>query len=180
MLPFQLRPITDADLDALVSLDSDPEVMRFITGGRPTPRALYTDLLLPRMHAAATRSGLGFFAVVSPEGSFMGWVHLRLDSFEPAWAEIGYRLARRYWGQGLATAASRLLARRAFDELGFAVVSARTMPENQGSRRVMEKVGLRETGRFVFPARALPGLDLPEAPGVLYTLRRADRPSELR
>ena len=180
MLPFQLRPITDADLDALVALDRDPEVMRFINGGQPTPRALCAEVLLPRMLAAATRPGLGFFAVESPEGAFMGWVHLRLDSFEPAWAEIGYRLARPFWGQGVATTASRLLVRRAFDELGFEVVSARTMPENLASRRVMEKVGLRETGRFVFPARALPGLNLPEVPGVLYTLRWDDRPAELR
>ena len=40
MLPFQLRPITDADLDALVALDDDPEVIRLINGGQPTPRAL--------------------------------------------------------------------------------------------------------------------------------------------
>ena len=133
MLPFQLRPITDADLDALVALDSDPEIMRFINGGQPTPRALCAEVLLPRMLEAATRPGLGFFAVESPEAAFMGWVHLRPDSFERAWAEIGYRLA---------------------------------------SRRVMEKVGLRETGRFVFPARTLPGLTSPQVPGVLYTLRR--------
>ena len=126
------------------------------------------------MLAAAVRPGLGFFAVESPEGDFMGWVHLRLDTFEPAWAEIGYRLARPFWGQGLATAASRLLAQRAFDALGFDVVTARTMPENVASRRVMEKVGLREAGRFVFPARVLPGLKLPEVAGVLYTLRRED------
>lgn len=180
MPPFQLRPISETDVDALVALDSDPEVMRFINGGQPTPRDLCANVLIPRMLAAATRPGLGFFAVESSDQTFMGWVHLRLDSFEPAWAEIGYRLARPFWGQGLATAASRLLARRAFEELSFEVVSARTMPENLASSRVMEKVGLRETGRFVFPARALPGLNLPEVPGVLYTLRWDDRPAELR
>ena len=174
MPPFQLRPVTVADLDALVALDADPEVMRFINGGQPTPRALAAEVLLPRMLAAATRPGLGFFAVESAEGTFMGWAHLRLDSFESAWAEIGYRLARPFWGQGVATAASRLLVRRAFDELGFDVVSARTMPENLASRRVMEKVGLRESWRFVFPARVLPGLIVPEVEGVLYTLRRED------
>ena len=67
-----------------------------------------------------------------------------------------------------------MLARSTLDELGFDVVSARTMPENLASRRVMEKVGLRETGRFVFPARVLPGLVVPEVEGVLYTLRRED------
>ena len=114
MLPFQLRPLTADDLDALVELDRDPEVMRFINGGQPTPRALYVELLLPRMLAAATRPGLGFFAIESAEAGFLGWVHLRLDSFEPSWAELGYRLARPFWGQGVATGASRVLARRLF------------------------------------------------------------------
>ena len=180
MPAFHIRPITPSDLDALVALDADPEVMRYINGGQPTPRALAAEILLPRMLAAAVRPGLGFFAVEAPEGAFLGWVHLRLDSFEPSWAELGYRLARPFWGQGVATGASRVLARRAFDELGFDVVSARTMPENLASRRVMEKVGLREAGRFVFPGRALPGLTVPEVPGVLYTLRREERPAELR
>ena len=174
MPPFQLRPISETDVDALVALDSDPEVMRFINGGQPTPRDLCANVLIPRMLAAATQPGLGFFAVESPDQTFMGWVHLRLDTFEPAWAELGYRLARPWWGQGVATAASRLLTQRAFDELGFDVVSARAMPDNRASRRVMEKVGLREAGRFVFPGRVLAGLTVPEVPGVLYTLRRED------
>jgi RimJ/RimL family protein N-acetyltransferase len=174
MRPFTLRPLAETDLDALVALDSDPEVMRFINGGQATPRALCAEVLLPRMLSQATQPGLGFFAVESPDQAFMGWVHLRLDTFEPAWAELGYRLARPWWGQGIATAASRLLTARAFDELGFDVVSARAMPENGASRRVMEKVGLREAGRFVFPGRVLAGLRLQEVPGVLYTLRRED------
>ena len=174
MSRFQLRPLAPDDLDALVALDADPLVMRHITGGQPTPRALARDVLLPAMLAAATRPGLGFFVVESPSGEFLGWVHLRHDRLEPAWAEIGYRLVRSCWGQGLATEVSATLVERAFHTLSFETVSARTVPENQASRRVMEKLGMREAGRFVFPARALPGLVLPEAEGVLYTLSRAD------
>ncbi|MCK6520779.1 GNAT family N-acetyltransferase [Myxococcota bacterium] len=174
MIPFRLRPLTPDDLDHLVTLDQDPEVTRYINGGQATPRAAYVELLLPRMLGAATRPGLGFFAVESPEGDFMGWVHLREDSFEPRYAEIGYRLARAYWGQGVATAASRLLMARAFEELGFEVVSARTLLENRASRRVMEKLGLSESGRFVYPARTVAGLTTPELPAVLYTLHRGD------
>ncbi len=168
MIPFQLRPITPDDLDALVLLDSDPEVMRYINGGRPTPRALAQDLLLPRMLAAAAEPGLGFFAIVTDEDPFLGWAHLRRDTFEPAWAEIGYRLARRWWGRGIATAVSRQLRDRAWNDLGFEVVSARTMPDNLASRRVMEKIGLSYAGDFMFPARELPGMSLPEVPGVVY------------
>ena len=54
MPTFQLRPITVADLDALVALDADPEVMLFINVGQPTPRALAAEVLLPRMLGAET------------------------------------------------------------------------------------------------------------------------------
>lgn len=171
-MDFTLRPLTPEDLDHLVQLDSDPEVMRYITGGQPTPRALYVDLLLPRMLSAATRPGLGFFVIEDAGGEFMGWAHLRNDRYEPAWAEIGYRLARRWWGRGLATAASRQLMDRAFDALGFDTVSARTVQSNLPSRRVMEKLGLRFAGTFEFPAASLPGLSVPDEPAVLYIRQR--------
>ena len=93
MVPFSLRPLTADDLDALVALDQDPEVMRYINGGTPTPRVVAEELLL-RMLAQATAPGLGFFAVEASDGDFLGWMHSRLNSFEPAWAEICYRLNR--------------------------------------------------------------------------------------
>ena len=42
-----LRRFTEADADNLVDLDGDPEVMRFITGGRPTPRDEIENDVLP-------------------------------------------------------------------------------------------------------------------------------------
>ena len=64
---------------------------------------------------------------------------------------------------------------RAFDELGFQTVSARAMPDNAASRRVMEKVGLRYDSEFEFPARLLPGLVIPAVRGVLYKAERGGR-----
>jgi RimJ/RimL family protein N-acetyltransferase len=169
---FSLRRLGAEDVDALVALDSDPEVMRYITGGLPTSRAAYEQVLLPRMLGQATAPGLGFFAVESPKREFLGWVHLRRDTFEPAWAELGYRFKRVTWGKGLATRVSRTLVARAFDELGFETVSARTVPENLASRRVMEKLGMKYAGEFEFPGSQLPGMVLPPLPGVLYLLDR--------
>jgi len=174
---FHLRPMTPADLPHLVQLDADPEVMRYISDGQPTPEAVYRDVLIPRMLSQATPEGLGFFALEREEETgrhFMGWFHLRRDTFEPSWAEIGYRLTRACWGRGLATQFSAQLMARAFDVLGFETVSARTMPDNGASRRVMEKLGMTYQGDFSFPARNLNGMILPAVPGVLYTRSRAD------
>lgn len=176
MSAFRLRLVTSDDCDHLVRLDADPEVMRYISGGEPTSREVMETVILPRMIAAASQPGLGFFAIEVPDGDgwkFIGWAHLRRDTFQPVWAEIGYRLERRWWGQGIATAVSAQLMTRAFETLGFETVSARTMPDNLASRRVMEKLGLRFDSHFVFPARNLNGMRLPEVPGVLYLKHRS-------
>ncbi len=77
-----LRTFTEADVDALVELDSDPEVTRFITNGAPTPRATVVDEILPAFlgyYAGAT--GYGFWAAIEKDtGAFIGWFHLRPPS----------------------------------------------------------------------------------------------------
>jgi RimJ/RimL family protein N-acetyltransferase len=177
MPTFRLRPIGPEDLDRLVELDADPEVMRHLTGGIATPRQAYVDEILPRWLGQASEPGLGFFALELDGDGFAGWLHLRRDVFDPGWAELGYRLRRSAWGRGLATTAARQLMARAFDELGFETVSARTVPENAASRRVMTKLGMRYAGDFTYPGRTLPGLTLPAMPGVLYVRDRASFPS---
>jgi RimJ/RimL family protein N-acetyltransferase len=165
---LRLRPLAAADLDALVALDADPEVMRHVTDGRPTPRWLYEEALLPRMLGAATADRPGFLVAEDPEGAFLGWFHLRADRFEPAWAELGWRLRRAVWGRGLATEGAAALAAWARARDPLVVLSARTVPENRASVRVMEKVGLGFAGAFVFPAGGDPRFPMPAATGVLY------------
>ncbi|WP_436533573.1 GNAT family N-acetyltransferase [Actinoplanes sp. HUAS TT8] len=67
---------------------------------------------------------------------------------DPTIAELGYRLARRYWRQGLAGEASRMLLRHAFDTVGQSRVIAQTMAVNIGSRGVMETIGMRYVRTF--------------------------------
>jgi RimJ/RimL family protein N-acetyltransferase len=71
---LRLQQFTAADVDRLVELDSDPEVMRYVTYGVPTPREVYLEEILPR------------------------W--LRIYRETPL---LGYRLRRASWGRGLAT-----------------------------------------------------------------------------
>lgn len=163
---FSLRPLSRGDLDDLVALDADPEVMRFISGGSPTPREVYVDVVLPRWLGQAG-DGLGFF-VIEVGGAFSGWAHLRRDAKEPSYAEIGYRVPRRLWGRGLATAVATHLQQRAWD-LGFRVTCARAASANLASRRVMEKIGMSLAGMFEFPAVDLGAMRLPAMPAVLYT-----------
>ncbi|MFB6888790.1 GNAT family N-acetyltransferase [Kitasatospora sp. NPDC056327] len=140
-----LRRFTPDDVDALVELDSDPEVTRYLTGGRATPRAVVEDTLLPLYFDHYRRYGgeLGWWAAEERAGgAFLGWFEFRPPDGDRAEAELGYRLRRAAWGRGYATEGARALIHRGFTRLGVERVVAWTMAVNHGSRRVMEKAGL--------------------------------------
>lgn len=148
---LRLRKIVADDVDALVDLDSDPEVMRYLTGGVPSPRSFYEgpNGALARMLTWGPDDPLGFYAALR-EGAFVGWLHLRPTVAGDDALELGWRLRRRAWGQGLATEGARALARRAFD-LGAAAVDACAMPDNAASIAVMRRCGMNHVGAFVHP-----------------------------
>lgn len=140
-----LRRFTEADVDNLFELDSDPDVMRFVTGGIPTPRDEIENDFLPAFLRYYERyEGYGFWAAIEKStGNFVGWFHFRpREGTDPHEVELGYRLRKSAWGKGYATEGSRALIRKGFTELGVQRVMAETMVVNVASRRVMEKAGL--------------------------------------
>jgi len=143
-----LRRFTDADADNLVTLDADPEVTRFITGGVPE----FDEEMLSAWLAQYERwPAYGTFAAIAKASAgFIGWFHLRPatehgNAHEP---ELGYRLRKSAWGKGYATEGSRALVEKAFTDLEASRVFAETMVVNTASRRVMEKSGLRLIRQF--------------------------------
>jgi RimJ/RimL family protein N-acetyltransferase len=141
-----MRRFTPDDVDLITVLDADPAVMRFINGGRPTPRDEIRDDYLPWWLAYYERGDrYGFWAAIEKgSGEFLGWFHLRPQEAAPDdEPELGFRLIASAWGRGYATEGSRALIRKAFEDLGARRVYATTMVVNVASRRVMEKAGLR-------------------------------------
>lgn len=164
------------DLDRLVALDSDPEVMRYITFGVPTPRETYECVVLPRwLAAAADDPRLGYFAAEDrTSGEFLGWFHLRPDRFDPGEQELGYRFARSHWGRGLATEGGLALIEHGFRVVGAPKISSRTLAGNLASQAVMRKCGLAFECGFVYPEDVLAGRDEVERSAVKYSLTRLD------
>jgi RimJ/RimL family protein N-acetyltransferase len=167
----RLRQYRPEDLERLVALNSDPEVMRHLTGGRPGTRAEAEEGVARTLLYREKYGGrLGVYtAELRETGAFLGWFHLRPgkdrldDVLNP---ELGYRLTRASWGRGLATEVSRALVRKAFTELDAASVWAQTLAANAASRRVMEKAGLRFEAEFPDHGHEAAG------PGVRYRLSR--------
>ncbi|MFB8280322.1 GNAT family N-acetyltransferase [Nocardia colli] len=168
-----LRRFTEADVDNLVWLDSDPAVMRYLTG-EPTPRAEIEREMLPRILRGYGQGPVGRWAAVDrATGKFVGWFGLQpADDGSAREVELGYRLAASTWGRGYATEGAKALIAKGFTELGVERVWAQTMAVNLASRRVMVKAGLRyvRTLHLQFDD-PLPGTEHGE---VEYELRQSD------
>jgi RimJ/RimL family protein N-acetyltransferase len=171
-----LRRFVPADARLLFELDSDPEVMRFITHGEPTPLRQIEEEILPRV--------LGYYSRTPPQGcwaahlrgtgEFIGWFHLRADRISPREMELGYRLKRSAWGAGLATEGARALVVKGFSDWQSEKICARTLAGNAASQRVMEKAGLKFETAFVYGRDMMRGWTEEERKAVKYSLRREE------
>ena len=170
-----LVPLADQHLDDEAELDSDPEVMRFLTGRAMTREEVETRHA-GRLAEGRLVDGLGFWAGFV-DGEFVGWWILGpvvADGVVVAGAaELGYRLRRAWWRRGLASEGSRELLRYGFEEVGLERVHAETMAVNAGSRAVMASVGLRYVRTFDggYDDDPLPGSEHGE---VEYAVTRAE------
>ena len=157
---LELARFTAADVDHLVALDGDPEVMRFLTGGTPTPRTFIEQRVLPRfLHHDPARPEFGYWAARErASGEFLGWFGFRrAEERGLGDVELGYRLRRAAWGRGYATEGVRALVALGFRRLGVERVFATTYEANAASRRVLDKAGFRLVRRFRMPPEQLGG-----------------------
>src|SRR5215471_5526603 len=130
-----LRPVVPQDARLLFELDSDPEVMRFISKGEPTPMDQIENVIIPKMVGWYRQwPPLGFWAahLLSNE-EFIGWFHLRPDKIDTDEMELGYRLKQSAGGKGLATEGSRAIVEAALVKWGYPKISARTLIINMPS-----------------------------------------------
>ena len=133
-----LSPCHPDDRADFVDLERDPEVMRFLNGGRALddePADPDSTFLMPR----GTEPYV-WTARRTANGAFVGWFCLWPES--ETLAELGYRLRRQDWGQGLASEGASALVDWGFGSCGYDRIVATKMAVNFGSRRVMEKIGM--------------------------------------
>jgi len=170
-----LREWVSSDEEPFMALNRDPHVME-----------LFPNLLTPEESAQfITRSKnllaekkFGLWAVETQDSKeFIGFIGLN----EPTWdahftpcIEIGWRLAKKFWGRGFATEGARRVLEYAFDDLKLQEVVSFTSPLNQRSIKVMEKIGMKRnrTEDFDHP-KVEKGHRLERH--VLYRLKQAPR-----
>jgi ribosomal-protein-alanine N-acetyltransferase len=143
-----LRRYVPADFAAIHAYAGDPEVTRYSTWG-PNDEAASRKFLEYALASQSVADGRYSFAIARPvSDELIGGCSVELVDTHHGRAELGYVVAREWWGQGLATEAAGLLKSFAFDSLGVHRLQATCHPDNIGSMRVLEKTGFTFEGRL--------------------------------
>jgi RimJ/RimL family protein N-acetyltransferase len=135
-----LRPWRDDDLEPFAALNRDPAVMEFFPSVLDREQS---DAIVERIGSHFEREGFGLWAAEVPGvAPFIGFIGLQRPTFMPG-VEVGWRIARRYWGAGYATEGARASIAWGFGQLDVAEIIAMVVPDNVRSQRVMEKLGMQ-------------------------------------
>jgi RimJ/RimL family protein N-acetyltransferase len=171
---LRLRRWRASDREPFARLNADPEVMRYFL--RPLTRE-ESDALVDRIEARFDERGYGLWAAERrSDGLFVGFVGLAYQTFEAPFTpcvEVGWRLAREAWGQGLATEGGRAALAFGFGEAGLDEIVSLTAVIHERSRRVMERLGMHRDPADDFDYPAIPEGN-PLRRHVLYRLRREE------
>lgn len=141
-----LRALRESDLDDLYAYASDPEIDRF------TPWRHYQSMAEARADlddflAEYKAHGMGAWGIEHQADQRL----IGIATFSPPHphhrrAELGYTIARNYWGAGYATEATQALIRFGFEQMNLVRIEAVCLPDNIASTRVLQKIGMRYEG----------------------------------
>jgi ribosomal-protein-alanine N-acetyltransferase len=136
-----------ADWTAFRPIANDTEVMRYITGGVPWPDEKIQSFVERQIETYRARGFCRWKLLEKASGSLVGFCGAGpwRDAAEP---EIGWWLARPFWGRGLAGEAARPALRDVFERVRLERVISVAMPDNHASTRIMRKLGLEFDGEF--------------------------------
>ncbi|MEL3950603.1 GNAT family N-acetyltransferase [Streptomyces sp. LNU-CPARS28] len=146
-----LRRWRDEDVAPMAAVNADPEVMRWIRDGSVRDGQQTRDGIRAWESEWESR-GFGLFAVeIRSTGELAGFTGLSVPHFLPEVlpaVEVGWRLGRPHWGQGLATEAA---VRFGFEERGLERIVSIAQVGNDASERIMVKLGMRPVRETVNP-----------------------------
>jgi RimJ/RimL family protein N-acetyltransferase len=165
-----LRPLSESDRGAVVALGAAPRVMEALGGPLSVAQS---EAWLARQLRHFSEHGYGRYALLR-NGQFVGVVGLSRTDFDRgivSGVEVTWRLGFEHWGHGYASEAARAVIDEGFERLGLSEVIAVTTVSNLRSRRVMDRLGMRQAPDETFD-HPLFSEDDPLRRHVVYRLRR--------
>uniref|UniRef100_UPI003FA782C3 GNAT family N-acetyltransferase n=1 Tax=Streptomyces sp. B21-088 TaxID=3039411 RepID=UPI003FA782C3 len=143
------------DVVPMAAVNVDPQVMRWIGDGSVRDEQ-QTRRGIEAMEREWDSQGFGLFAVeIRSTGELAGFTGLSVPDFMPELlpaVEIGWRLGRAHWGQGLATEAAAAAVRFGFEDCGVGRIVSIAQLGNGASERIMTKLGMHPVRETVDPS----------------------------
>jgi RimJ/RimL family protein N-acetyltransferase len=152
-----LRRWRPEDLEPFAAMNADPEVMRHFPAVLSRAES---DAIAARMIENLERRGYGWWvAGIKETGAFAGCIALSVPSFEAHFTpcvEIGWRLAREHWRRGYAVEGATAVLRHGFTVVGLDEIVSFTIPANERSWQVMQRIGMHRDPADDFDHPSLP------------------------
>ena len=143
---LRLRPFTEADLDAIHALHSNPRVLRYWDSPPWKDRGRAQRFIARCKEIEQEGSGARLAIERQADGRFIGWCGVVEWNPDHRSAMLGYCLEESAWGHGFATEAASALLQWAFDVMDLNRVQSETDTRNAASARVLEKLGFVREG----------------------------------
>src|SRR6187402_3310583 len=142
-----IREILPTDLEGMFELHADPDVHRYLGNATVSSKEQTVDII-KFVRQQYIDYGVGRWAIIHKKtNEFMGWTGLEFVTKETNhhkdYYDLGYRLSKRFWGQGIATESAVASLDYAFDKLNANEVYGMADCENEGSNKILKKVGLK-------------------------------------
>lgn len=139
-----LRPFCINDIEPFAKICANPNVMRYIGDGKPVSLDIIAEKITEWIELYEKQK-YGLMALVMKDTDeligFCGFIHQIVDEIE--YIELGYRLDEAHWGQGIATEAAVAARDYAFNVLEIPMLIAIINHQNDVSKRVVKKVGMK-------------------------------------
>jgi len=149
-----VREILPSDVDGMFEMDSDPEVHKYL-GNKPVTEKEQISQVIHFVRQQYIDNGIGRWAIIDKTSNeFIGWTGLKfvtdLTNNHQNYYDLGYRLKRKYWGQGIATETALISLDYAFNVLNVNELYAAASVENIGSNKILQKIGMHFVETFYY------------------------------
>jgi ribosomal-protein-alanine N-acetyltransferase len=140
-----LRDVELTDVQGMFELDSDPEVHEFL-GKKPIKTLDEAKKVIEYIRGQYKKHGIGRWAIIDKQtNDFIGWSGLKYEEYvrDFHYYDLGYRLRRKYWGQGIATETAIESLKYGFEKLNLKEIGGGAEKDHVASNKILQKVGLK-------------------------------------
>lgn len=167
-----LRQWREEDIIPFAAMNADERVMEYF------PRILTlkeTSNMIERIHDKINTNGFGFYACELKESAqFIGFIGLNIPDFNADFmpcVEIGWRLAREFWGSGYAKEGALKCLTLGFNDFMLDEIVSFAAHQNRRSWQLMDRIGMTYSGKFYHPKLAINHC---LNPLVLYRIKKSE------